>query len=251
MDLAVGESLMRRLALAVLGLVFLAAPCAFAQQVVNVFVTSDNNGFSASGANDSAMDLKKSLASKKTLRVVDSQSEADIIIRIDSRDQRKELQGYTTTTNRSDDGKSSTRTTNANDTVIRTVHATLMAGDFNQALDADSTVGWRFAADNIAGQVERWARENNSKLMARRGAGADAASSPPPSSSSPAAASPPPGDPAAATSDTTIQPGMTPDQVTKALGEPQKKVNFGTRSQWTYKGMQVVFDNGKVTDVKF
>jgi hypothetical protein len=44
---------------------------------------------------------------------------------------------------------------------------------------------------------------------------------------------------------------MTPDEVTKALGDPQKKVNFGTKSLWTYKGMQVVFESGKVTDVKF
>jgi hypothetical protein len=44
---------------------------------------------------------------------------------------------------------------------------------------------------------------------------------------------------------------MTSDQVIKSLGEPQKKVNFGTKSLWTYKGMQVVFESGKVTDVKF
>jgi hypothetical protein len=44
---------------------------------------------------------------------------------------------------------------------------------------------------------------------------------------------------------------MTSDEVTKALGDPQKKVNFGTKSLWTYKGMQVVFESGKVTDVKF
>jgi len=58
----------------------------FAQQLVNVFVTGDNNGFSAAGANDSALDLQKSLANKKTLRVVNSASEADIVVRIDSRD---------------------------------------------------------------------------------------------------------------------------------------------------------------------
>ena len=44
---------------------------------------------------------------------------------------------------------------------------------------------------------------------------------------------------------------MTTDEVTKAMGEPQKKVTFGQKSLWTYKGMQVVFENGKVTDVKF
>lgn len=239
---------MRRPMLVLLSLALLAAPSTFAQQLVNVFVTSDNNGFSASGATDSAVDLQKSLASKKSLRVVSSPSEADIIIRIDSRDQRKELQGYTTNTNRSDDGKSTTKTTTANDTIIRTVHATLMAGDYTQALDADSNVGWRFAADNIAGQVDRWARENGARLIARRTAGVSPA---PPLPSAQNSAPPPPPDPPADTAEATIHPGMTPDQVTKALGEPQKKVNFGTKSLWTYKGMQVVFESGKVTDVKF
>jgi hypothetical protein len=239
---------MRRLVLAVLSLALLAAPCALTQQLVNVFVTGNNNGFSAAGANDSALDLQKSLASKKTLRVVNSPSEADIVVRIDSRDSHKEVDGYTTNTNRSDDGRSSTKTTTANDKTVRNLHATLMAGDFTQALDAQSEMSWRFAADNIAGQIERWARENSPRLMARHTAGGDAA--PPPSSTQNA---PPPAasSPSGKTAESTIHPGMTPDQVTKALGDPQKKVNFGTKSLWTYKGMQVVFESDKVTDVKF
>jgi len=240
---------MRRAILSFLSLVLLSVSCAYAQQLTSVYVTGDNNGFSAAGANDSAIDLKKSLANKKTLNVVDSRAEADIIVRIDSRDQHKEIQGYTTTTNRSDDGKSSTKNTSANDTTIRALHATLMAGNFTQALTAQSEMSWRFAADNIAGQVERWSRENYSKLMARRSGGGDAAPLTP--SSDQASAPPPSPDSSAQTGEATIHPGMTPDQVIKALGEPQKKVNFDTRSQWTYKGMQVVFDKGKVTDVKF
>jgi hypothetical protein len=227
-------------------------PCAFAQQLVSVFVTGDNNGFSAAGANDSALDLQKSLAGKKTLRVVNSPSEADIVVRIDSRDSHKEVDGFTTNTNRSDDGRSSTRTTTSNDKTVRNLHATLMAGDFTQALDAQSEMSWRFAADNIAGQIERWARENSPRLTARRSAGGNAAPPPPSAQNS---APPPPPDPSGPatdqTAEATIHPGMTPDQVTKALGDPQKKVNFGTKSLWTYKGMQVVFENGKVTDVKF
>lgn len=239
---------MRRPVLAILSLALLAAPCAFAQQLVNVFVTSDNNGFSAAGATDSALDLQKSLANKKSLRVVNSSSEADIIVRIDSRDQRKEIQGYTTNTNRSDDGKSTTKTTTANDTTIRTIHATLMAGDFTQALDANSEMSWRYAADNIAGQVERWAKQNYSRLIARRTTGGDV---PDTSSSARSSTPPPPSDPPTETAEANIQPGMTADQVNRALGEPQKKVNFGTKSLWTYKGMQIVFESGKVTDVKF
>ncbi|QNI37808.1 hypothetical protein [Edaphobacter albus] len=241
---------MRRPVFVFLSLVLLTVSCAFAQQqLTNVYVTGDNNGFSAAGANDSAIDLKKSLTNKKTLRVVDSPAEADIIVRIDSRDSHKEVDGYTTNTNRSDDGRSSTRTTTTNDKTVRNLHATLMAGTFTQALTAQSEMSWRFAADNIAGQVERWTRENYSKLMARRASGGNIA--PLPSSSDQTSAPPPSPDSSDQTDESTIHPGMTPDQVTKALGEPQKKVNFGTKSLWTYKGMQVVFEGGKVTDVKF
>jgi hypothetical protein len=238
---------MRRLIPAVLSLALFAAPCAFAQQFVNVFVTGDNNGFSAAGANDSALDLQKSLANKKTLRVVNSASEADIVVRIDSRDAHKEVDGYTTTTNRSDDGRSSTKNTNTNEKTVRNLHATLMAGDFTQALDAQSEMSWRFAADNIAGQIERWAKQNYPRLIARRTSGGNAA---PGASASQADASAPSAG-SSDTADATIHPGMTPDDVIKALGEPQKKVNFGTKSMWAYKGMQVVFESGKVTDVKF
>lgn len=237
---------MRRLALASVALMVLFPALSHAQQIINVFVTSDNNGFSAPGASDSAIDLQKSLRNKKSLRGVDSPSEADIIVRIDSRDQRKELQGYTTNTNRSDDGKSSTKTTTANDTTIRTVHATLVAGDFTQALDADSSVSWRFAADGIANQTERWANSNTARLLALR----SKRGHPAPTASTQYVAQPS-SDSGASTAEANIQPGMTLDQVTKALGDPQKKVNFGTKSLWTYKGMQVVFENGKVTDVKF
>ena len=239
---------MRRLILSVLSLALFAAPSAFAQQLVNVFVTGDNNGFSAAGANDSALDLQKSLANKKTLRVVNSPSEADIVVRIDSRDSHKEVDGYTTNTNRSDDGRSSTKTTTSNDKTVRNLHATLIAGDFTQALDAQSEMSWRFAADNIAGQIERWAKQNNARLMTRRAEGGNAA---PPTPSAQNDAPPPSAGPSGDTANATIHPGMTADEVTKALGDPQKKVNFGTKSQWTYKGMQVVFESGKVTDVKF
>jgi hypothetical protein len=239
---------MRRPTLAVLSLVLLAAPSAFAQQLVSVFVTGESNGFSAAGANDSALDLQKSLANKKTLRVVNSASEADIVVRIDSRDSHKEVDGYTTNTNRSDDGRSSTKTTTSNDKTVRNLHATLMAGDFTQALDAQSEMSWRFAADNIAGQIERWAKQNYPRLIAGRTARGNAEPPPPSTQNNPAASSPgSSGD----TTDATIHPGMTTEDVTKALGDPQKKVNFGTKSLWIYKGMQVVFESGKVTDVKF
>lgn len=239
---------MCRAVLALLTLILSSPVSALSQQLINVFVQSENGGFTAPGAADSALDLQKSLRNKsKTLRIVDSESEADIIVRVDGRDSRKEVDSFTSNSNTSKDGRSTTKTTTANDKTVRTVHATLISGDYTLPLTAESDMGWRFAADNIAGQVERWARDNSARLMARRSAGGNPA---PPSPPTPDNASPSPPDPAP-TSEATIQPGMTSDQVIKSLGEPQKKVNFGTKSLWTYKGMQVVFESGKVSDVKF
>jgi hypothetical protein len=47
-----------------------------------------------------------------------------------------------------------------------------------------------------------------------------------------------------------IKPGMTPAQVVRSLGDPQKKVAFGAKTLWTYDGFTVTFVDGKVTDVK-
>ncbi len=48
-----------------------------------------------------------------------------------------------------------------------------------------------------------------------------------------------------------IKPGMTSDEVRRALGEPEAEVVFGEKTRWTYPGMTVVFDRNKVTDVQF
>ncbi len=47
-----------------------------------------------------------------------------------------------------------------------------------------------------------------------------------------------------------LKAGMTQAQVTRSLGEPQKKVAFGPKVIWTYDGFTVTFVDGKVTDVK-
>jgi len=60
----------------------------------------------------------------------------------------------------------------------------------------------------------------------------------------PAAAAAPPAEP------TSIEKGMTPDQVEAALGKPDKKVNLGSKQLYIYKDMKVTFLNGKVSDVQ-
>lgn len=48
----------------------------------------------------------------------------------------------------------------------------------------------------------------------------------------------------------TIQLGMTTDQVTAALGKPEKIVNLGAKQLYVYKDLKVTFLNGKVSDVQ-
>jgi hypothetical protein len=48
----------------------------------------------------------------------------------------------------------------------------------------------------------------------------------------------------------TIQLGQTPDEVTGALGQPEKIVNLGAKQIYYYKDMKVTFLKGKVSDVQ-
>jgi hypothetical protein len=50
---------------------------------------------------------------------------------------------------------------------------------------------------------------------------------------------------------TEIKPGMTIAEVRRAFGAPDAEVVFGGKTKWQYKGMAVVFVDGKVTDVQF
>lgn len=47
-----------------------------------------------------------------------------------------------------------------------------------------------------------------------------------------------------------ISMGMTPDQVTAAMGQPTKTVNLGPKQIYVYKDLKVTFFNGKVVDVQ-
>jgi len=48
-----------------------------------------------------------------------------------------------------------------------------------------------------------------------------------------------------------IRAGMTLDEVRSALGEPEDEVVFGDRTRWSYPAMTVLFEKGRVTDVRF
>jgi len=44
---------------------------------------------------------------------------------------------------------------------------------------------------------------------------------------------------------------MTPLEVLDVLGKPEKEVSFETRTRWTYPDLTVLFENGRVKEVKF
>jgi predicted Zn-dependent protease len=48
-----------------------------------------------------------------------------------------------------------------------------------------------------------------------------------------------------------IRPGMNASEVRTMLGKPKEEVAFGARSIWTYPAFSVVFEGGKVVEVKF
>jgi hypothetical protein len=78
---------------------------------------------------------------------------------------------------------------------------------------------------------------------------------PPPSQAAPAAhqAPPPPPRPAPAKATTKreIKPGMTALEVIDILGKPQNETSFQSQSKWTYPDLTVIFDNGRVKEVRF
>ena len=47
-----------------------------------------------------------------------------------------------------------------------------------------------------------------------------------------------------------IQPGMSPDDVRRLLGPPTEELLFGEKTRWTYPDRTVIFENGKVKEVR-
>ena len=47
-----------------------------------------------------------------------------------------------------------------------------------------------------------------------------------------------------------IQPGMSPDDVRRLLGPPTEELLFGEKTRWTYPDRTVIFEDGKVKEVR-
>jgi hypothetical protein len=48
-----------------------------------------------------------------------------------------------------------------------------------------------------------------------------------------------------------IKPGMTFEEVRGLFGAPPGEVVFGNKARWTYADLTVIFEDGKVSEVKF
>lgn len=236
---------MGRLVLCLFALVIVPVSV-LSQTLIRVYVQAGSGDFAANGAGDSSLDLRKALLGKsRTLRVVEAASEADIVVRIDSRNERKETASVNTYANQSNNGKSATATTVPTIRNIDELHATILAGNSQIPLQTESALSWRLAASDMASSVDHWVKENYAKLIERRGRQVNNAAEPqaPVQSTKKTAAT--------SSEEASIAPGMSESQVLSAMGTPEKKVTFGKKSLWNYRGMQVVFEDGKVTDVKF
>jgi hypothetical protein len=57
--------------------------------------------------------------------------------------------------------------------------------------------------------------------------------------------------PAKATTKREIKPGMTALEVIDILGKPQSETSFQSQSKWTYPDLTVIFESGRVKEVRF
>lgn len=85
------------------------------------------------------------------------------------------------------------------------------------------------------------ARAYSGQLLAKGAGGTRAASAP--------GGTPVP--PPSGSSKKEIKVGMTPLEVLDILGKPRKEVSFENQSKWTYPDLTVIFENGRVKEVRF
>jgi hypothetical protein len=56
---------------------------------------------------------------------------------------------------------------------------------------------------------------------------------------------------AAAAGNKEIKPGMSPSDVERLLGAPREQLSFGNQTKWVYPSLSVIFEAGKVKEVRF
>lgn len=216
--------------------------------VMNVYVSgAESGGFMTPEVSESVKDVRKALDGKKVLQVVDSPQSADLIVIVLGRD----LPETGRRIYRSRHTRRSYRSTSSKE-VYKAVRARLQAGSYQLRVSGYDNLWWGTAAKNLATRVEKWVKGNYGQMMARRdkreasfsSANADAEDEEGGEEAEPSSSG-------SGSGEAQIEPGMTEKQVLAQLGAPTKKVAFGPKSQWVYKNMTIVFEKGKVTDVKF
>jgi hypothetical protein len=90
--------------------------------------------------------------------------------------------------------------------------------------------------------VKPFPSEQQARNFTRGAARADGGSGTRPSAERPAAKK---------TTTQEIKAGMTAVEVIDVLGRPTKETTFGNKQKWAYPDLTVLFENGRVTEVKF
>jgi hypothetical protein len=101
----------------------------------------------------------------------------------------------------------------------------------------DSVLALPAAVDYVEGYLRLFRREDEARAYASLIA--------PRAAPAPASAAAPKVEPQQ------IKPGMTPLEVLDVLGKPDRELTYGPQSKWTYRDVVVVFENGRVKEVRF
>ena len=121
---------------------------------------------------DTVKDVKQAIEKKKDwLELVSDRKDADIVLQVANRD----IKGSgrfesTSTSSTSNNGKYTSRSANTREIMLYTVQAVMWVGDYkNQfvgTIQDTYLLGglWRTAANDVAGQLEKWVKTNYAKL---------------------------------------------------------------------------------------
>lgn len=144
-----------------------ASATAFAQGVIRVYVTSsdEGSGFTSKGTDDSVLDLTHALNGKRRLMLVGSAAEADLVVKVESRDSHREPGNVVTYRDRR--GRTQAFSTIRNE---RVVYATIEVDEYRHQLHGEGAT-WRAASDRVASQVDKWVEQNLVRLVERRQGG--------------------------------------------------------------------------------
>ena len=147
-----------------LALLSVAPAVAAAPRATRVYVTSadEGSGFTSKGTDDSLLDLTKALGKKRRLAVVYSRSEANIVVRVESRDSHAEIGGVYSYK----DSKGKTQVYSTTKTE-RVVYATLEVDDYRHQMHGEGPT-WTSASEKVAGRIDKWVDQNLVRLVERR-----------------------------------------------------------------------------------